>query len=87
MGQLSKIICVGSALEQFDVLDLVSLPFLGSFTNVWVFLGLSALIFYFLSSAVCTGFMNSGLVAIFYLFRFLNQLFSENLLISKNIYF
>lgn len=84
---LNLTLVCASALEQFDVLGFFSLPFLGSITNVWGFLVLIGLVFYSMGLTTGAGYFNTWVVFFSWLLQFLNQLFLENLLISKNIYF
>lgn len=76
-----------SALEQFDVVSLVRLPLIGGFTNVWLFLVLGAFVAFALGNTLQTPLSLAGTFFPRVIFSFLGQLFRENLIISKNIYF
>lgn len=76
-----------SALEQFDVVGLWSIPLFGAINNVWVFLLASAIIITVVQLAARAQYLNNLTFAVTYVFTFLEQLFFENISLKKNIYF
>lgn len=85
--QNCKTFAAYSALEQFDVISILNLPLFGRFNNVWFFLAFSGFVILVLQLAVRTSFLTTLLFAMNGVVSFLEQLFSENIILRKNIYF